>query len=181
MERLICHDFTDRMAQTNHTHGPSLDLVTRAIGRRSFCMLATASAATRPHAAAVLYAPVDTTLYVSTLRTSRKARNIAANPQVAVTIPVRRLPVGPPSSIQFQGRADILAADDPHVTGLVEAGRLRAITGHGELDEPDGCILRIAPVRRITTYGLGMPLRRLLRDPLHAGGSVDLPGTAPAP
>ena len=148
--------------------------VTKVLTRRSFCTLATTSPAGRPHAAGVLYQAVDTTLYVSTMRDSRKARNVAANPHVGVCVPVRRLPVGPPSSIQFQGRAELLALDDPDVARLVGAGELKGITSHGELELDGGCIVRITPSHRVHTYGLGMSLRALLRDPLAAGGLVDL-------
>ena len=150
--------------------------VAQAIDRRSFCTLATASAANHPHVAGVLYEAVGTTLYVSTHRTSKKARNIARNPHVAVCIPIRRLPVGPPSTVQFQGTAEILAADDPRILELVEAGHLKSITAHGELDLPDGCFLRITPAGKVNTYGLGMSLLELRRDPINAGGSVELTG-----
>jgi len=164
------------MTTTHDTHptDPTEQDVVRALDRRSFCTLASVSPAGRPHVAGVLYEAVGTTLYVSTLRTSRKARNIAADGHVGVCVPVRRLPVGPPSSLQFQATADVLAIDDPHITRLAEAGALKAITGHGELDLPGGCFLRITPARRINTYGLGMSLRRLLKDPLHAAGAVEL-------
>jgi hypothetical protein len=85
-----------------------------------------------------------------------------------------RLPVGPPSSVQFQGVAELLANDDPHIAGLPASGHLRSITSHGELDEPLGCFVRITPERHLHTYGLGMPLRRLLRNPLHAAGVAPL-------
>lgn len=158
--------------ELSHAH-PQLDEVTKAIARRSFCTLATTTA-DRPHVAGVLYVADGTTLYVSTLRTSRKARNIAQNPAVFVCIPIRRLPVGPPSTVQFRATAEMLSAHDPDIVRLVEAGRLKAITGHGELELPDGCFLRIRPARKLFTYGLGLPLHRLIRDPLHASGSVDL-------
>jgi hypothetical protein len=154
----------------------------RAIERRAFATLATASPAGAPHVAGVLYEAVaarpgdagaGVVLYVSTPIGSRKARNVAADPRVAVCIPVRRLPVGPPSSIQFQGRAEVLALDDPDVTRLAAAGELKAITSHGELELDGGCFLRITPSRRVHTYGLGLSLRALLRDPLAAGGLVD--------
>jgi len=161
---------------------PRRDDVVRAIDRRSFCTLATTSPRHHPHVAGVLYAAVGTDLYVSTLRASRKARNVAANPHVAVCIPVRRLPVGPPSSVQFQATAEVLALDDPALLRLVEAGHLKAVTGHGELELDGGCFLRITPDRRLHTYGLGLSLRQLLRDPLSGGGSVDLgPGSVPNP
>ena len=155
---------------------PSVDLddITKAVRKRTFCTLATVSPSNRPHSAGVLYGAVDMTLYVSTLRSSRKARNVAANPNVGVSILVRRLPVGPPSSIQFQATADVLDLDDPALLDLVAAGHLKSVTGHGELELPGGCFLRITPVRRINTYGLGMSIRRLLKDPLNAAGSVSL-------
>ena len=103
---------------------------------------------------------------------------MAANSNVAVCMPVRRLPVGPPSSIQFQGRAEILDLDDSQIATLIGDGKLKSLTGHGELDEPDGCFLRITFGPRLVTYGLGMSLRKLIGDPLHAGGSVDLDVTS---
>jgi pyridoxine/pyridoxamine 5'-phosphate oxidase len=150
------------------------DIVLRQLATRSFAVLSTTSPAGRPHAAGVLYAAVGTTLWVSTLRGSRKARNVAANGHVAVCVPVRRSPVGPPSTIQFQARAEVVAVDDPRV----RPAELGAITSHGELDLPDGCLLRIEPAGRVHTFGLGMSLLRLARDPLHAAGSVDLTGAA---
>jgi hypothetical protein len=37
--------------------------------------------------------------------------------------------------------------------------------------------VRITPSGRVCTYGLGMSLRRLMADPLDAGGLVELPAT----
>lgn len=158
-----------------HVRQVDLDTVTRALGKRSFCLLATVSPADRPHAAGVLYQAVGTTLYVSTDLTSRKARNIGHNSRVGVNIPVRRAPFGPPSLIQFQGTAEILENDDPEITRLVEAGRLKKITSHGELERPGTCMVRITPARRLNTYGLGMSLIQLIRHPLDAAGYVELP------
>ncbi len=159
---------------TDRRRGPDAETVLKAIATRSYATLATVSTAGRPHVAGVLYAAVGRTLYVSTDRSSRKARNIAATPEVAVTIPVRRVPVGPPSAVQFQGTAELLDRDDPEITRLVEQGELKAITSHGELDLPDGCVVRITPGRRLLTYGLGMSLLQLWRNPLDAGGVVEL-------
>jgi general stress protein 26 len=148
--------------------------VRRAMARRSYCTLATSSAANRPHVVGVLYAVFDGAFYVATLETSTKVRNVRANRRVAVCIPVRRYPVGPPFSLQFQGTAEILAIGDPEIAELLAADRLKRITSHGELDDPDACFIKVTPGRRVATYGLGVPLRKLLRDPIHASGSVEM-------
>jgi hypothetical protein len=144
-------------------------LVRKAVAGRSFATLATASRDGRPHVAGVLYQLADGHLWVSTFRSSRKARNIEANPRVALVVPVRRLPVGLPSSVQMQGLAEIVPLDDPGLLRLADAGALDKVTGHGELELPDGCFFRIALPRRVPVHGLGMSLRRLLADPVGAG------------
>ncbi|HEV7723325.1 MAG TPA: pyridoxamine 5'-phosphate oxidase family protein [Iamia sp.] len=149
-------------------------LVRRALARRSYAVLATVSPAGRPHAAGVLYTTVGDDLWVSTETTSRKGRNLRADPHVGVTVPVRRLPVGPPATIHFQGRAEVLAVDDPEVLRLVETGDLKAITSHGEREIPDGGFVRITPGRTIHTYALGLSLWSVLRNPLAAAGRATL-------
>ena len=153
---------------------PEPALIRRAIERRSVATLATVSSSGRPHAATVLYQCVDDVLFVSTDRDSRKARNIAAQGFAAVTIAVRRLPIGPPASIQFQSAATIVGNDDPEIIDLAAAGRLDKITSHGELQLEGGCFLRLPLPTRIVTYALGMSLWQVLRNPLDAAGEVDV-------
>lgn len=155
------------------------EIATATLARRTYATLATTSPAGRPHAAGVAYAAVAgpdgvPELYVSTDLDSRKARNVAANPHVGVVVAVRRLPVGPPATVQFQGTAEILDLDDPGLRALAATGALKAVTGHGELERAGACFLRIRPGRRLHTFGLGMSLIALLRDPLNAAGSVEL-------
>jgi hypothetical protein len=171
------HNDTDTTS-TPTLRSPDPDRVRKAIDKRSFATLATTSPAGRPHVAGVLYEAVDDTLYVSTMRSSRKARNIAANPNVAVVVPIRRLPVGPPSTVQFQTTAEILASNGPEIEALVAAGELGSITGHGELELDGGCFLRIALPSRLVTYGLGLPLRTLIAEPLSGGGMVEIGASA---
>lgn len=173
-DRMSTHsNATDRTDHIGHQLDP--DHAVRLIARRSFCTLATVSPAGRPHVAGVLYDLVGSELFVSITRSSRKARNIEANGHAAVCIPVRRLPVGPPSTIHFQASAELWDVSDPTIRGLAAAGKLRTITSHGELDLPDGCIVRIRIPDRLLTYGLGMSLLRFVRDPLGAAGSTSLP------
>lgn len=164
---------------TEHTstapHRLSPDTVLKALDKRTYAVMATTSPAGFPHTAGVLYQLVGTQLYTSTMRDSHKARNLAQNPRAAVTVPVRRMPVGaPPSAVQFQATVEILDLDDPELRKLAAAGRLKKVTGHGELELPGGCFLRITPRSRLNTYGLGMSLLQLARDPLNAGGFAEL-------
>lgn len=154
---------------------PTLALVERAMARRSYAVLGTVSPAGRPHAAGVVYTMVDGDLWVSVDRSSRKARNIAANRFVHVQIPVRRGPVGPPSSIQFAATAELLSPGDPEVQRLLAAGRLKKVAGHGELERPAAALVRVSPDRVLHTYGLGLSLLALIRDPLAAAGRVERP------
>ncbi len=158
----------------------------RIIEKQSFAVLSTVSERGVPHAAGVIYAAVDDrpgppTLFVHTMRSSRKARNIEISRRVGVVIPIRRLPIGPPFSIQFAGRASLLAMDDPEIGSLLAAGALGTVSGHGALDEPDGCFVRIEPGPTAHTYGIGVSVIALARDPLHAGGRVVSWGTSQTP
>ncbi len=154
----------------------------KALHGRSFAVLSTVSPAGFPHAAGVQYVVVDTesgpVLYTHTMRSSRKARNVAADGRIGVVVPVRKLPVGPPFTIQFQGRGEVLAMDDPEIVALLDAGRLKAIASHGELDEPDGCYLRVTPNETIHSYGIGVSAIGVARDPLHVGARSTRLGAA---
>lgn len=162
------------IAQTTEIFEPNSQVVFTALAKQSFAMLATTSQADRPHAAGVVFAQANGCLYINTLRTSRKARNVAANPCVAMCIPTRRIPVGPPSTVHFQGTAELLSVDDPEIVQLLESGELKSITGHGELELPGSCFVRISFGRRLLTHGLGMSIRSFATDPLRAGGVVQL-------
>jgi S-adenosylmethionine/arginine decarboxylase-like enzyme len=143
-------------------------IVAKAVRRRSFAVLATSSASGRPHGAGVTYQLADGHIWVSTYRESRKARNVAARPEVALTITVTRIPFFPPASVQIQGRARIVELDDPELRRLAATGSLKKVTGHGELDLDGGCYLRIELPSRVPVYGLGMSLWELARAPLAA-------------
>lgn len=151
------------------------DEVLRLIAKKTFANLATVSPGRSPHTAGVLYAVVDRDMYASTEVGTRKARNIAHEQRVAIAIPVRRIPVGPPALIHFQTTAELIPTDDRRIRDLAEAGKLDKVTSHGELDLADGCFLKIPIPSRIHTYGLGLSLYRLVRDPLKAVGIAHLP------
>lgn len=151
-------------ARTTH---PALKI----LAKKSFCTLATTSLADHGHSAGVIYAYADNCLWIHTSINSRKARNIAANPNVGVCVPFRRLPVGPPFTLHFQAKASLVAMSDPRVTAQLETGALKSLTGHGELDMADGCFIIVEPRGRLHSFGPGAKLRDLIRDPINTGRS----------
>jgi nitroimidazol reductase NimA-like FMN-containing flavoprotein (pyridoxamine 5'-phosphate oxidase superfamily) len=150
-------------------------VIQRAMAKQSFCVLATSSPDHRPHAVGLMYASVDLDLYLLVDENSIKVRNVRENPRVAICIPVRKYPAGPPMAVQFQGTAEILAPDDPTITELLAVGRLKRIVGVGAAHKPGSCFLRVTPHRRISSYGLGIPLLRLMRDVTLGHRSVPIP------
>lgn len=141
----------------------------KVLSKRSFCTLATSSPAGNPHVAGVVYEWVDDSLWIHSMASSRKARSIAANGRAAVTVPFRRLPAGPPFTIHFQADAQLVPMDAPEATKLINAGKLGTIAGHGALEEPDGCFVKITPTGTIHSYGPGASVIGLIRDPLNNG------------
>lgn len=144
-------------------------IIARALRRKTFATLATVSPAGRSHCAGVVYAYIDGSLWVHTMRDGRKGRNVAHNPSVGVCIPYRRLPVGPPYTLHFQGVAQLIPLDDPQAVALHDAGRLDAITGHGAMDMDGACFLRITPTGTFHSFGPGVPVLDLARNPLETG------------
>ncbi|MEX0784388.1 MAG: pyridoxamine 5'-phosphate oxidase family protein [Dehalococcoidia bacterium] len=149
------------------------EVVWSAIQANSYCTLATSSN-NRPHAAGILYEVIGRDIFVTAFDDSRKARNVAENPHVAVAIPVVEYPEAPPFSIQFQGRGEILPQDHPEVVRLLGEGRLQTIAGHGVLDDPRTIFIRITPGKRANVYGVGIPLDELMANPSAAIRSVEL-------
>src|SRR5690242_3199456 len=127
---------TGATSTTTYDSEQQLALIRRALAQQSFCVLATSSADQRPHAVGLLYGADGLDLYLLVGEDSVKVRNVRENPRVAVCVPVRKYPFGPPMAVQFQGTAQILAPDDPKIRELVAAGRLRRITGLGAADRP---------------------------------------------
>lgn len=161
---------TPTAATTGVPHDPKQAAkVRRVLETRSFATLATTSPKGRPHVAGVLYDLADGDLWIHTTRSSRKARSITENPHVAVCVPFRKLPAGPPYTLHFQARAELIAMDERAVTDLLEAGELKHISGHGALEMSDGVFVRIEPGEIVHSYGLGENPIDLIRDPLNTG------------
>lgn len=145
----------------------SLDKLKKIIAKKSFCTLATASKDGKPHVVGVIYKAVGLDLYIHAGIKSKKVRNIYENPRIAICIPVRKYPMGPPYCIQFQGTGEVFPINHPEIVRLFQEGKLKKIG-----DIPQTCFIRARPEQKIFTYGLGVPLRTILRHPEQGQKSV---------
>ncbi len=144
-------------------------IIAAALRDKSFATLATGSPKGRSHSAGVVYDFVDGALWIHTMRDGHKARNIAHNRHVGVCVPYRRLPVGPPYTLHFQGVAELVALDATAAVEHHEAGRLDSISGHGAMELEGACFVCITPTGTIHSFGPGVPVLDLVRDPLGSG------------
>lgn len=145
--------------------------ILKTINSKSFCTLATVSPAGYSHSAGVVYEAVDGALWIHADSTSRKGRNIANNPNVGVCIPFRKMPVGPPYTIHFQAKAELVAMDSAEAMALLTAGKLKSISKHGALEMPEASFIKITPRGSIHSYGPGAKMIDLIRDPLNNGAN----------
>jgi Pyridoxamine 5'-phosphate oxidase len=147
--------------------------VWQAVTRASFAVLSHVTPASEPRSSGVVYKSTGRRLYVAVASDSWKAKHVAANGRVAVTVPVRRggllslaTPI-PPATISFHAAAIVHPAGSPEAISL-----LRRI---GSLVPPvrraSAAVIEIVPEGSFLTYGLGVPLRKML-DPAAARARV---------
>ena len=146
--------------------------VWQTIERELFAVVGMVNAASEARTAGLVYIVRDRKLYLATGADTWKARHMAANPHVSVTIPIaKRVPIMPwmkipQATITFQGT--------DHVCGAGEAmpDLLQKLLGPMANDQEliaGSCLIEIVPVGEYVTYGIG--IRRMeMRDPNKARG-----------
>lgn len=162
----------------------TFERILRALRKRSFAVLSTVDEHGRPHAVGVEYgvAPTGDAIYVMTRRHLKKARNITANPHVAMVVPLTRrlLWFLPPPSIQFQGSGAIVERTDEEGLRTFRSffmGR-RILKMYEEFErrgETRVCFLRIVPDPEISTYMVGHSIWELSRRMEIGIGKVEVP------
>ncbi len=150
----------------------STEQVWKAIEKELFAVLGMVTAKNEARTAGVVYIVRDRTLYIATGRDTWKARHVAANPHVSVTIPIaKRVPVMPwikipAATITFAATARVLAAQE------APSDLLRAIfrdTVDNQELMADSCLIEVTPEKDFVTYGIGIPLMQM-RFPEKARG-----------
>ena len=138
--------------------------VWRAVAKASFAVLSHVTPAGEPRSSGVVYKAIDRRLYVAVAPDSWKAKHVAADGRVAVTVPLRRggllslLAPIPPATISFHGTAIVHPAGSPKArAALRELGSLLPAERRAS-----GSVIEILPEGQFLAYALGVPLRRML-------------------
>ena len=150
--------------------------VWRAVSRASFAVLGHVTPAGEPRSSGVVYKVAGHRMVVAVASESWKARHIAADDRVAVTVTVRRggilsliAPI-PPATISFHGTAIAHPAASPRARSVLDAlGSLIPAERRAS-----ATVIEIVPVGAFVTYGLDVPLLKM-RDPAVARARVPVP------
>jgi hypothetical protein len=143
------------------------------VARASFAVLSHVTPSGQPRSSGVVYQALGRRLYVAVAPDSWKARHVALDSRVSVTVPVRRggvlalvMPI-PPATISFHGRAIVHPAGSPEVGPLLdELGTLLPAERR-----TSAAIIEIVPEGAFVTYGIGVSLAKM-RDPAAARARV---------
>ena len=155
---------TTRRQGSNPRPGLTSEQVWRAVARASFAVLSHVTPAGEPRSSGVVYKASGRRMVVAVAPGSWKARHVAADGRVAVTVPVRRggilslvAPI-PPATISFHGTAVVHPAGSPQARSVLdELGSLIPAERRSE-----ACVIEIIPAGAFRTYGLGVSLRAML-------------------
>lgn len=164
--------FGDSQKVNDMTVQLTTEQVWQVIAKELFAVIGMVTAHQEARTVGVVYVVRDHKLYIGTGTDTWKARHIAANPHVSVTIPIaKRIPLLPwfkipAATITFAGVARVLeAAETP--TKL-----LRAVF-RGLADDEQflagACLIEVTPEKEFITYGVGIPLMQM-RYPEKARG-----------
>jgi len=146
--------------------------VWRELEKRSFAVLGFVTARGEARTAGIVYVVRDRQLYITTDRNSWKARHIATNPHVSMTVTIpKRIPFVPwvhipAATITFQGVASVRAIEEvpPEIPRVLLRGLDLGTQARNEIS-----VIRVRPAGEFVTYGVGVSLP-VMRRPEAASG-----------
>jgi hypothetical protein len=151
------------------------DQIWHQLAKASFAVLSHVTPAGEPRSSGVVYKTVGRRLYIAVAPDSWKARHIAGNGRVAVTVPVRRggvlslvLPI-PPATISFHASAVVYPAASPQARRLLK--ELASLLPHER--QASAAVIEVVPEGPFVTYGIGVSLTQM-RDPAAARARVPM-------
>jgi hypothetical protein len=155
---------TIREQSGNARPGLTSEQVWRAVAKASFAVLSHVTPAGEPRSSSVVYKTAGRRLVVAVAPSNWKARHVAADGRIAVTVPVRRggilslvAPI-PPAAISFHGTAVVHPAGSPQARSLLD--QLGSLVPAER--RASACVMEIMPVGAFRTFGLGVSLRTML-------------------
>ena len=149
----------------------STDVVWQALEKELFAVLGMVTAAGEARTVGIVYLVRDRKFYIATGAKTWKARHVAANPHVSITIPIaKRIPLLPwvkipQATITFCGTARVIPA------GEVDDELLQAIFRGSISDDlvAGAVLIEVTPLGEFITYGVDVPLMKM-RNPELARG-----------
>jgi hypothetical protein len=159
----------------------SFAFIEAQLRRKTFGVLSTISPSGSLQTTGILYAVsapgAPFRLYLVTVESYLKARNVSRNPEVSFLVPYPHhlLPFVPASCISFSGRAELVSMDDSEGREAFGANRMLRMNLEEADSMQDPVFIRIRPKRSMHCYGIGIPVMTIARNPDAAGYSVEIP------
>ena len=142
--------------------------VWREVEKASFAVISYVTPGGEPRSSGVVYKTVNKRLYAVVAPESWKARHIAADTHVSVTIPVRRggvlallFPI-PPATISFHAIAIVHPAGSVSIASLSQD--LESLLPAERRDA--GVVIELVPEGRFLIYGVGVALMDMQKPEL---------------
>ncbi len=143
-----------------------------AIEKELFGVIGMVTPANEARTVGIVYVVRNRRLYISTGKDTWKARHIAQNPHVSLTIPIhKQIPIMPwikipAATITFCGVAQILQPEQasPEIIKAIYRD-----TAENQEMIAETCLIEVTPIKEFITYGVGVPLMKM-RDPQQARG-----------
>lgn len=148
--------------------------VWRELEKRSFAVLGCVTPRGEARTAGIVYTIRDRQIYLTTGRNSWKARHIASNPHVSLTVTIpKRIPFVPwvhipDATISFRGEASLHGVEE--VPPQIASALLHGLEMSPE-DRKEIRVIQVRPAGEFVTYGVGVPLP-VMRRPEAARGRV---------
>ena len=152
------------------------DSVWETVEKHLFGVLAYVTPSAEARSAGIVYVVSDRNFYISTGYDTWKARHIAANSNVSLTVTIpKRLPFFPffkiPSAVvTCQGAAEILGVGD--IDESIVKRLYRGLEVTDQLRQ-ETRVIKVTPSGDFVTYGVGVPLMRM-RKPEEAQGRASV-------
>lgn len=150
------------------------DRVWQELQRELFAVIGMVTDKGEARTAGIVYVARDRKLYIGAGKDTWKARHIATNPHVSMTVCIpKQVPLMPwikvpAATITFSGDARVMPAAE------VPADLLKALFQTAAADpktSQDMCVIEVTPRGHFVTYGVGIPLMQM-RHPDQARGRV---------